>query len=181
MTTPTPTTREEPEQIVRDLTMIVLRLCRRRPQDDVQFALDYLQRKNLSSPLRTPTTRAEDDLVTAEQATDYIIFRRADGFDMTSVCATVIALHEALAAVMAERDRQYDENVHRIHMQALAEARADAAEARVVVLEKALVSARETILQLFNARWSEAEGSAADWTAEIDAALQPNDIKNKED
>ncbi len=74
---------------------------------------------------------------------------RAEDSDL--VTATFIALHEALAAERALRV---------------------AAEARVAVLEGTLVSARETILQLFNARWSEAEGSAADWTAEIDVALE---------
>lgn len=36
---------------------------------------------------------------------------------------------------------------------------------------EALRDARETILYLKNARWSECEGSDADWIGEIDAAL----------
>ena len=43
--------------------------------------------------------------------------------------------------------------------------------AYVAGLEKALVEARETILDLIHARNSDAEGSDEDWTAEIDAAL----------
>lgn len=36
----------------------------------------------------------------------------------------------------------------------------------------ALKSARESIIQLTTARWSECEGSPEEWTAEIDAAIQ---------
>lgn len=38
-------------------------------------------------------------------------------------------------------------------------------------LLEALIRARQTILDLKNARWSECEGSDADWVADIDAAL----------
>lgn len=46
------------------------------------------------------------------------------------------------------------------------------ATARTIpALLEALRDARETILYLKNARWSECEGSDADWIGEIDAAL----------
>jgi hypothetical protein len=38
-------------------------------------------------------------------------------------------------------------------------------------LLEALIEARQTILDLKNARWSECEGSDADWVGDIDAAL----------
>ena len=44
-------------------------------------------------------------------------------------------------------------------------------EAEIARKDEALKGARETILDLKNARWSEAEGTDAEWVAEIDAAL----------
>lgn len=38
-------------------------------------------------------------------------------------------------------------------------------------LVEALKSARETILELVNSRWSESEGSDVEWTKDIDAVL----------
>lgn len=52
----------------------------------------------------------------------------------------------------------------------VAEANARLIAAAPALLE-ALRDARETILYLKNARWSECEGSDADWIGEIDAAL----------
>lgn len=43
--------------------------------------------------------------------------------------------------------------------------------AEIARKDEALKGARETILDLKNARWSEAEGTDAEWVAEIDAAL----------
>lgn len=60
------------------------------------------------------------------------------------------------------------------HSNGLDDAR-DIATARLIAaapdLAEALAQARETILQLKNSRWSEAEGSDSDWVGFIDAAL----------
>lgn len=42
---------------------------------------------------------------------------------------------------------------------------------KVAVLVVALEEARQTILDLVNSRWSEADGTDADWVGGIDAAL----------
>ena len=47
------------------------------------------------------------------------------------------AAADRIEALVKERDRQYDENVNRIHQQALAEARADRLDAALQALEKA--------------------------------------------
>jgi len=46
------------------------------------------------------------------------------------------------------------------------------AEARIVQMDTVLRSARETILDLKNSRWSEMEGSDDDWVEDIDAVLK---------
>lgn len=52
---------------------------------------------------------------------------------------------QTLSVVTAERDRQYEENAHRIHQQALAENERDALAARVEKLEAALKTASKAL------------------------------------
>ena len=85
--------------------------------------------------------------------------------------------------VLRERDeaRQWVEDVKNVQENANAEGYAEARahfEPRIASLEaengrmrEALLDARESIIRLKNQRWSEVEGSDAEWVAEIDAAL----------
>ena len=74
------------------------------------------------------------------------------------------ALAARVAELTQERDRQYDENVHRIAEQAKAEKRAEAAEARVAELEAALARTEAN-----RDAWMQDADSANDRVAELKA------------
>lgn len=61
--------------------------------------------------------------------------------------ARIAELEAQIRAVEAERDRQYDENVNRIHQQALAENALAAERARVAKLVEAARDAEYDLLQ----------------------------------
>ncbi len=118
----------------------------------------------------TPTTRAEDDLVTAEQAASLLdniakIERDVDDFDgdrrghwhalseaeerlqnaAPGLARAVIALHEALAAECARADAEKKSSLMWINEALEALDRADAAEARVAVLAGLVRRAQEAM------------------------------------
>lgn len=96
---------------------------------------------------------------------------------------TIASLRAELDAVKAERDGLIVTNalikadmtdwVHSrdVPLFEKLKCRATAAEAQLAAARAALREARETILSLVHARWSECEGSDAEWVAGIDAAL----------
>ena len=81
---------------------------------------------------------------------------------------------------MSGYNEGYDEG-YRAGMQKMREVgqtRIDELEAKLAKAVKALEYSRETILELVNSRYSEAEGTDEDWVGEIDATLAELKEKN---
>lgn len=78
---------------------------------------------------------------------------------------------DALEAMERERDNERFMRKSIDHALTESALKTEAAQARIAKLEEALKDARESIIHLKNQRWSEIEGTDAEWVAEIDAAL----------
>jgi len=74
---------------------------------------------------------------------------------------TVLEAADQIEALVKERDRQYDENVNRIHQQTLAENRAERLEAAVAILEDALQEAGDDYPGSSMQQWCQQQVKAA--------------------